>query len=524
MAVDLSRFHHGVAWLTVACCAAACVPAGLRWLRVAQREHYLAGSVLRFAGRWWWATPANIALAAAALVAAIVSIGWPVAGVVVAGVAALGPLGLSLRGRTSPLAWTRRLRRLAVAWALLEIVIVVIGVASGVASLLAVVAALAVPLWVDLACRVMSPLELRLSAHFVDDAADRLHGVAPIVVAITGSYGKTSTKGHIAALVGTTRTVVATPASFNNRAGLARAVNEHLADGTEVFVAEMGTYGPGEIADLCRWCPPDDRGDHRHRPGAPGAIRVRGPDRRGQVRDPRARPTVVVLQRRRPATGGAGRPGGGGGQAGGAVLGARPLGRRRAWCERRRLVLSAFVDGSPLAGDVEIPVGVQPDQCGLRHRRRPGARGRPRGRSPPRLPALPPVDHRLQVGRSRIGSDHPRRHLQLQSGGGVGGARPWPRRPGRPTRRARRTRRPVVPWWSPRAWWSSAPRQFDENRAFGAAVAAVATDLLIVGRTNQRALLAGVGSVGTARLVRATLVARTASEAVDWVRGASRPG
>ncbi len=39
-------------------------------------------------------------------------------------------------------------------------------------------------------------------------------------------------------------------------------------------------------------------------------------------------------------------------------------------------------------------------------------------------------------------------------------------------------------------------RQFDENRAFGAAVAAVATDLLIVGRTNRRALLAGVGSVG----------------------------
>jgi UDP-N-acetylmuramoyl-tripeptide--D-alanyl-D-alanine ligase len=37
---------------------------------------------------------------------------------------------------------------------------------------------------------------------------------------------------------------------------LARSVNEHLATGTEIFVAEMGTYGPGEIADLCRWCPP----------------------------------------------------------------------------------------------------------------------------------------------------------------------------------------------------------------------------------------------------------------------------
>ena len=51
--------------------------------------------------------------------------------------------------------------------------------------------------------------------------------------------------------------MVASPASFNNRAGLARAVNENLAEGTEVFVAEMGTYGRGEIAELCSWFRPD---------------------------------------------------------------------------------------------------------------------------------------------------------------------------------------------------------------------------------------------------------------------------
>jgi UDP-N-acetylmuramoyl-tripeptide--D-alanyl-D-alanine ligase len=38
--------------------------------------------------------------------------------------------------------------------------------------------------------------------------------------------------------------------------GLARAINESLTPGTEVFVAEMGTYGPGEIAKLCEWIPP----------------------------------------------------------------------------------------------------------------------------------------------------------------------------------------------------------------------------------------------------------------------------
>ena len=39
--------------------------------------------------------------------------------------------------------------------------------------------------------------------------------------------------------------------------GLSRAVNDRLSAGTDVFVAEMGTYGPGEIAALCRVFPPE---------------------------------------------------------------------------------------------------------------------------------------------------------------------------------------------------------------------------------------------------------------------------
>ena len=42
-----------VIWALLAACLLAAIPAGLRWLRVAQREHYLAGAVATFAGRWW---------------------------------------------------------------------------------------------------------------------------------------------------------------------------------------------------------------------------------------------------------------------------------------------------------------------------------------------------------------------------------------------------------------------------------------------------------------------------------------
>jgi UDP-N-acetylmuramoyl-tripeptide--D-alanyl-D-alanine ligase len=81
--------------------------------------------------------------------------------------------------------------------------------------------------------------------------------VRPLVVGITGSYGKTTTKTYVAHLIAGDRSVVASPRSFNNRAGLARTVNEHLVPGTEVLVAEMGAYGPGEISALCLWLQPD---------------------------------------------------------------------------------------------------------------------------------------------------------------------------------------------------------------------------------------------------------------------------
>jgi UDP-N-acetylmuramoyl-tripeptide--D-alanyl-D-alanine ligase len=121
----------------------------------------------------------------------------------------------------------------------------------------AAVALWAVPAILDVTARALKPYEGRRAQAFVDQAVTRLTRVHPRVVAITGSYGKTSTKNHIVDLLAVDGGVVATPRSFNNRAGLSRAINENLADGTRVFIAEMGTYGPGEIRALCEWCVPE---------------------------------------------------------------------------------------------------------------------------------------------------------------------------------------------------------------------------------------------------------------------------
>ena len=51
---------------TLACFFGALV-SGARWLRVAQREHYVPLSATRFAIRWWTIGVSNRALAAIAL-------------------------------------------------------------------------------------------------------------------------------------------------------------------------------------------------------------------------------------------------------------------------------------------------------------------------------------------------------------------------------------------------------------------------------------------------------------------------
>lgn len=245
--------------------AASLAVSALRWLRVAQREHYGPGRVRVILRLWLSHSVLDSVLWGIAAVLAVVAFmlprregmgAWATLAIPAALIAVAVPRRLSLRGRTSKLAWTGRLRRLAVGWALLVLALgAVLWWLLGAGA--TVVLAVAAPVTMDLALWVMERVERRLSAPFVAQAQRRLSRVRPRVVAVTGSYGKTSTKGYIAHLLSGARAVVASPASFNNRLGLSRAVNDHLVEGTEVFVAEMGTYGPGEIRELCRLFPPD---------------------------------------------------------------------------------------------------------------------------------------------------------------------------------------------------------------------------------------------------------------------------
>jgi UDP-N-acetylmuramoyl-tripeptide--D-alanyl-D-alanine ligase len=248
--------------LAVGAAVAGLVSLG-RWLRVSQREHYLRWSALAVARRWARRRPPNaaVAVAWAALAAAtlVVSGATGAAGALGLAAAAAGaawPLGMSVRG--SPrLRFTRRATTHAVLAAVVAgVVLAVVASAADLdtaAALAPAVAALAV----DVGAWLNAPVERRIAQRYRRAADEKLRRARPRVVAITGSYGKTTVKNHVRDLVAGAFDTLATPASWNNLAGLSRAINEQLTPSTEVFVAEMGTYGPGEIAEMVAWLRPE---------------------------------------------------------------------------------------------------------------------------------------------------------------------------------------------------------------------------------------------------------------------------
>jgi len=241
---------------------AAIAVADFRWLRVMQREHYIAGSCLATARRWARRRPPNQVLAALTAVAALAALArwWPVPAAVAAVAAAAGaavfPAGMPLVGTPQRLVWTPRLTRLAACCLAAEALIAGAVAALGSPAALGALAA-AVPAVIDAGALIAAPLEALLARRYKAAARATLARVAPRVIAVTGSYGKTSTKNHLRDLLSGVLEVVASPASWNNAAGLARTVNEYVTPATELLVAEMGTYGPGEIRAMCAWVRPE---------------------------------------------------------------------------------------------------------------------------------------------------------------------------------------------------------------------------------------------------------------------------
>jgi UDP-N-acetylmuramoyl-tripeptide--D-alanyl-D-alanine ligase len=302
----------------------------------------------------------------------------------------------------------------------------------------------------------------------------------------------------LAHIVNGTKTVSASPASFNNRAGLARAVNESLSPGTDVFVAEMGTYGPGEIAALCEWCPPSISiitaigPVHLERFGSEDVTLVA----KSEILETA---TTVVLNEDDERLA----------KLAETLIAAGQKRVMRASATRIDADIAVIADddggrvyeGGKLVGRVsKLPTAPTNVACAIAAAR---ALGVPASDIVSRLESAPVASHRLESATAPSGAvvlddtfnSNPagaRRALELLASSGAPGGRKVLITPG---------------------MIELGHRQFEENAKLAADAAKVASIVGVVGRTNRRALLKGLD--GTSAEVKKF---RTRDKAVAWVR------
>ncbi len=171
--------------------------------------------------------------------------------------------------RKKPLVYTGRARRLLgvsiVLAALLFvagfIVISLVAQAAAVPSayspglavlLMAAVSIHAAPFVTMAANLCLAPVQGSINLTYRVRARRKLARLGPMVIGITGSYGKTSTKYFTEALLESRFRVLKTRASFNTILGVCRAINEELGPEHQVLIVEMGAYRRGEIRDMAR--------------------------------------------------------------------------------------------------------------------------------------------------------------------------------------------------------------------------------------------------------------------------------
>lgn len=111
-----------------------------------------------------------------------------------------------------------------------------------------------------LALFIINPYEKLVHRKFYKMAQKRvkeLKSKGLKVIAITGSYGKTSTKTILAQVLSDYKKAYSSPHSFNTPMGLSKIINNELNESYEIFIAEMGARYTGEIKELVDLVFPD---------------------------------------------------------------------------------------------------------------------------------------------------------------------------------------------------------------------------------------------------------------------------
>ena len=154
----------------------------------------------------------------------------------------------------TPLVYTMRVKRLFATNIILFIVITTLAVlfAGNWATAIIGTALLFSNIIMLVANLVNTPIEKAINRHYYNDAKRIVESNKElIIIGVTGSFGKTSTKNYLASILAEKYNVLVTPGNFNTLLGVIRTIREHLRPYHQVFIVEMGAKQKNDIKEIC---------------------------------------------------------------------------------------------------------------------------------------------------------------------------------------------------------------------------------------------------------------------------------
>ena len=104
---------------------------------------------------------------------------------------------------------------------------------------------------------ILMPLERFLEKRYENKAKQKLNQIKPQIIAITGSYGKTTLKNILAHILSTKYSVCVSPSNYNTPQGITITINNYLKPTDQILICEFGARKKGDIARLCALVEPD---------------------------------------------------------------------------------------------------------------------------------------------------------------------------------------------------------------------------------------------------------------------------
>ena len=162
----------------------------------------------------------------------------------------------------TPLVFTARVKRLTVTYFILTAVAALLAYLfhdAGVSYMIFFGFFALSPAFVFLANLINAPIEAAIRQYYLNDAKKILKSCPDLkIIGITGSYGKTSMKFFLTAILKQRYNVLMTPKNYNTPMGVTMTVRGWLRGYHEIFVCEMGAKKKGEIKELCDIVHPRD--------------------------------------------------------------------------------------------------------------------------------------------------------------------------------------------------------------------------------------------------------------------------